>query len=72
MRRYRYRTPVLAGPWRESPDQALEDAARAGQVRLGPHIRWRVPGQIEEGAAPDSMVAQASACEWAEFIATKT
>lgn len=51
MRRYRYRTPVLAGPWRESPDQALRDAERAGQLRLeglGHHVRWMVPGEIEE------------------------
>ncbi len=31
---YRYRTPVLAGPWREGPDQALEDALKAGQARF--------------------------------------
>ncbi|WP_162806401.1 hypothetical protein [Sphingosinicella terrae] len=49
MRRYRYRTPVLAGPWRESPDQALRDAERAGQLRLeGLGPRWKVPGEIEE------------------------
>ena len=50
--RYRYRTPALAGPWRDSPDQALEDAARARQVRIegtGPQrIHWIVPGEIEE------------------------
>ena len=51
MRRYRYRTPVLAGPWRDSPDQALRDAERAGQVRvdgLGRQLLWMVPGEIEE------------------------
>jgi hypothetical protein len=30
---YRYRTPALAGPWRETPDAALEDAVKAGQAR---------------------------------------
>jgi hypothetical protein len=52
MGRYRYRTPALAGPWRSSPDEALEDAARARQVRIegaGPKaVTWVVPGEIEE------------------------
>lgn len=52
MRQYRYRTSALTGPWRESPGQALEDAARAQQARLedGPPFRveWNVPGRIEE------------------------
>jgi len=30
---YRYRTPALAGPWRETPDAALGDAVKAGQAR---------------------------------------
>jgi hypothetical protein len=50
---YRYRTIVLTGPWRESPDQAIEDAAKAQQARVedGPPVRieWNVPGNIEEG-----------------------
>ena len=54
MGRYRYRTPALAGPWRDSPDQALADAARARQVRIdgtAPQgVRWVVPGEIEEEA----------------------
>lgn len=49
---YRYRTKALTGPWRTSPDEAFEDAARAQQVRVedGPPVRfeWNVPGQIEE------------------------
>ena len=52
LRRYRYRTPALAGPWRDSPDLALKDAARARQVRIEGadpgDIRWVVPGEIEE------------------------
>lgn len=50
---YRYRTIALTGPWRESPDQAIADAARAQQARVeaGPprRIEWNVPGRIEEG-----------------------
>ena len=50
MRRYRYRTQVLAGPWRDSPDLALADAVRARQVRYedAGDVRWIVPGVIEE------------------------
>lgn len=33
---YRYRTPALAGPWRETPGAALEDAVMAGQARRNP------------------------------------
>ena len=58
MRKYRYRTPVLTGPWRASPAQALIDAVRARQVRIdgdGPEqIHWIVPGQIEECAADNA------------------
>ena len=53
MPRYRYRTAVLTGPWRNSRDEALADAERAQQVRVEeaePH--WLVPGWIEEGSAP--------------------
>ena len=51
MRKYRYRTSVLAGPWRPSADQALGDAIKARQVVVEGEpsaIRWIVPGQIEE------------------------
>lgn len=48
---YRYRTPVLVGPWRNSRRQALLDALRARQVRRDERdddVRWLVPGGIEE------------------------
>jgi len=51
LRRYRYRTPALVGPWRESQDDALRDAARAGQLVFegnGSAMRWVVAGEIEE------------------------
>jgi hypothetical protein len=55
MRKYRYRTTVLTGPWRNTPAQALLDAVRARQARIdgdGPqHVQWIVPGQIEDNAA---------------------
>ena len=46
---YRYRTATLVGPWRRSPDKALEDAVAAGQATIdhaGP--RWQVSGMVEE------------------------
>ena len=50
--RYRYRTPALAGPWRESREAALRDAIAAKQARLDESepggICWLVPGDIEE------------------------
>lgn len=52
MRRYRYRTAVLVGPWRDSEERAARDAAKAGQIivdREDPlNFRWVVPGEIEE------------------------
>ena len=52
MRRYRYRTPALTGPWRESPDAAVRDAVRAKQAQIDEEqpagVQWIVPGQIEE------------------------
>ena len=52
MRRYRYRTPVLTGPWRESEDEAARDAVKARQAEPGGNspseLRWIVPGRIEE------------------------
>jgi hypothetical protein len=54
--RYRYRTAVLIGPWRSTPEQAAEDAVRARQAapRDGEpdHIRWIVPGSIEKKRSP--------------------
>ncbi|MEA3045686.1 MAG: hypothetical protein QOJ53_18, partial [Sphingomonadales bacterium] len=52
MRRYRYRTPALTGPWRESPEGAVRDAVKAKQAQIDEGqpsgIKWIVPGQIEE------------------------
>ena len=52
MRRYRYRTSVLTGPWRETEYEAADDAVRAKQAvsegGSGIGIRWTVPGHIEE------------------------
>lgn len=52
LRRYRYRTAALVGPWRESEARAARDAARAGQIivdREDPlNFRWVVPGEIEQ------------------------
>ncbi|MFN3945987.1 MAG: hypothetical protein ACK4K7_13770 [Allosphingosinicella sp.] len=51
MRKFRYRTRVLIGPWRDTPEQAMEDAVRARQAQPsdgGP--QWVVPGSIEEQA----------------------
>jgi hypothetical protein len=49
---YRYRTPVLVGPWRKTARQAVLDALRARQVRRDERdrqaVRWLVPGRIEE------------------------
>lgn len=51
MRRYRYRTPALTGPWRESREDAVGDAVRAKQAqpdRDQPSgVKWIVPGEIE-------------------------
>ncbi len=57
MRRYRYRTPALVGPWRESPADALKDAAKAGQLMFeagGSAMRWMVAGEIEEMVVPSA------------------
>lgn len=52
MRRYRYRTSVLTGPWRETEFDAASDAVRANQavddITQSTGIRWTVPGRIEE------------------------
>ena len=49
---YRYRTPVLVGPWRRTARQAVLDALHAHQARRdGPGrdtVHWLVPGRIEE------------------------
>jgi hypothetical protein len=52
VRRYRYRTSVLTGPWRDVEDDAARDAIKAKQAIADDDqpagIRWIVPGQIEE------------------------
>jgi len=52
VRRYRYRTPALTGPWRDSHDEAVRDAVRAKQAQieddLPSAVTWIVPGRIEE------------------------
>lgn len=56
MGRYRYRTCVLVGPWRESPEEAAEDAIRSRQARPndgGGGLSWSVPGMIEERSEAD-------------------
>jgi len=51
VRRYRYRTPALTGPWRESHDDAVRDAVKAKQAEYDegqpPGLKWIVPGEIE-------------------------
>jgi hypothetical protein len=55
--RYRYRTSVLAGSWRESRADALRDALKAHQALADPSapegIRWLVHGEIEEEGASE-------------------
>lgn len=51
MGRYRYRTSVLVGPWRDTREEAVADAVRSNQARMdGSHdgLLWLVPGAIEE------------------------
>ena len=59
MTRYRYRTPVLTGPWRDTRDAAIRDAIAARQARAeGPlpeSLEWTVPGEIEERDDPDTL-----------------
>ena len=46
---YRYKTPVLTGPWRRRPEKALDDALRARQARCDEQgeVAWEVSGTIE-------------------------
>jgi hypothetical protein len=52
LRRYRYRTPALTGPWRDTEFEAANDAVRAKQaendITQSCGLRWTVPGRIEE------------------------
>ena len=51
MARFRYRTPVLTGRWRDTREAALHDAVLANQAqhddRAPDGVRWLVPGEIE-------------------------
>ena len=63
MRRYRYRTSALAGPWRSSPKAALRDAIAARQVRhdegAEDGLVWVVPGKIEQQSAENDSAGPA-------------
>jgi hypothetical protein len=55
MKRYRYRTATLVGPWRESRLQAETDAIAIRQAVLEPasgKLVWKVSGDIEVGETP--------------------
>ena len=58
--RYRYRTSVLAGRWRDSRDDALRDAVRAHQALADPGapggLRWLVHGEIEEQESASDLI----------------
>jgi hypothetical protein len=48
--RYRYRTAILLGPWRESRLKAESDAVAMGQAEFAgaaARFAWKVPGEIE-------------------------
>jgi hypothetical protein len=51
VRRYRYRTPALTGPWRESHEDAVRDAVNANQAQYDEGqpsgVKWIVPVEIE-------------------------
>jgi hypothetical protein len=55
--RYRYLTPALRGPLRDSREAALRDALVAKQAvedsSQPDGVRWLVPGRIEERADRD-------------------
>jgi hypothetical protein len=57
VRRYRYRTSVLTGPWRDTELEAANDAVRAKQAVTDASqpsgIRWTVSGKIEERASEE-------------------
>jgi hypothetical protein len=54
--RYRYRTAVLTGRWRESRAAAVRDAVMAMQAvedeSNEDRVRWLVPGEIEAKSDP--------------------
>lgn len=58
MGRYRYRTSVLVGPWRDTCEKAVSDAIRNNQAKAdvtGEGIVWLVPGVIEVGLGPEEV-----------------
>jgi hypothetical protein len=61
--RFRYRTPVLTGRWRDSRGAALRDAIKAHQAvydsKARDGVHWLVPGDIEEEQASDTAAARA-------------
>ena len=63
--RYRYRTPVLTGRWRDSREAAVRDAVAANQAVAesgSPNgVRWLVPGEIERDEANGRSHAGAAA-----------
>lgn len=63
MARFRYRTPVLTGRWRDSRGAALRDAIKAHQAvhdsKARDGVHWLVPGDIEEEQASDAAAARA-------------
>lgn len=62
LRRYRYRTAVLTGPWRASQLEAADDAVRAkqavGDITQSDGLRWTVPGRIEVRVSNESPTAR--------------
>lgn len=50
---FRYRTVALIGPWRDTPQAAMQDAMKAKQAAQDGGrdfgLRWLVPGSIELG-----------------------
>jgi len=58
LRRFRYRTPALTGPWRDSHDEAARDAVKAKQAATEGEdpsgLKWIVPGRIEERATDEA------------------
>jgi len=54
---YRYKTPVLTGPWRRRPERARQDAIAARQAHRDPQgdLHWTMSGEIEKSPCrPDA------------------